>query len=372
LREQLRSRERERQREITLEQGYEARNEFVERQLRGKLLVRFSELEMPPKDATRQGQVQWYLAPHASKETALQDWFLFINNINVHSGKHIHQGGLCLYVLDGQGYTVVDGVREDWEPGDLVTLPIRVGGVEHQHFQAVPGTTCRWLAFIYLPQFDFVASGIKQVENSADYALLIGKTDASGDATPYNPTRNFTGWMRDSFGDAPISEGGFNGYADLVRRRNAERQRLERAKCVVRASEVPWELNPQGSTQWYLHPGLDEPAIKGYVFYRQRIPLRSHSGKQRHQGGLIIYFHQGRGHTMMDGERFEWVAGDVLQLPLRADGVAFQHFNDGQEPALIAACEPNYVDSLGVDRGSGWIQLENCPEYDRMVMEARR
>jgi hypothetical protein len=51
---------------------------------------------------------------------------------------------------------------------------------------------------------------------------------------------------------------------------------------------------------------------------------------------------------------------------LRPDGVVFQHVNDSRGPARLIACEPNYLEALGTDRGSGFIQLENCPEYDRL------
>jgi gentisate 1,2-dioxygenase len=42
----------------------------------------------------------------------------------------------------------MDGVRLDWEAGDLMILPLKPGGVEHQHFNADPNEPCKWLAFI--------------------------------------------------------------------------------------------------------------------------------------------------------------------------------------------------------------------------------
>jgi len=60
-----------------------------------------------------------------------------------------------------------------------------------------------------------------------------------------------------------------------------------------------------------------------------------------------------------------WQAGDIVQLPLRPDGVIFQHFNeDSENPVQLVAVEPNVVDALGLDLGSGFEQLENCPEYE--------
>jgi len=45
-------------------------------------------------------------------------------------------------------------------------LPIKPGGVEHQHFNINPGSECRWIAFSYMPFFDHVASEFTQTEVS--------------------------------------------------------------------------------------------------------------------------------------------------------------------------------------------------------------
>jgi gentisate 1,2-dioxygenase len=91
---------------------------------------------------------------------------VFSHDLKTQSGKHRHQGGLVIYVITGKGYSVVDGERVDWQAGDLLLLPIKPGGVEHQHFNLQPGADCRWIAFSYMPFFDHVASEFTQTENS--------------------------------------------------------------------------------------------------------------------------------------------------------------------------------------------------------------
>ena len=115
---------------------------------------------------TRQGKLKYFLDPVTFKNTPLQHWRVFIHEIRTRSGKHRHQGGLVIYVLDGKGYSVVDGERVDWQAGDLLLLPIKPGGVEHQHFNLQPGQDCRWIAFSYMPFFDHVASEFTQTELS--------------------------------------------------------------------------------------------------------------------------------------------------------------------------------------------------------------
>jgi quercetin dioxygenase-like cupin family protein len=88
-------------------------------------------------------------------DTPLQNRSVFTHEVRKISGKYRHQGELVIYVIDGKGYSVVDGERVDWEKGDLVLLPILVllpmkpGGVEHQHFNLDPEKPALWMAFIH-------------------------------------------------------------------------------------------------------------------------------------------------------------------------------------------------------------------------------
>ncbi len=140
---------------------YAARRAIVE----GKVVIKGKEL---PWETTRQAILKFYLH-HDVKDAAVADWLFFLQDIRNISGKHRHQGGLCLYVVEGTGWTTVDGVRHDWEEGDLILLPVKPEGVVHQHFNAHPGTPCKWLAMIYLPFVNSFGAELEQKENAPDY-----------------------------------------------------------------------------------------------------------------------------------------------------------------------------------------------------------
>ena len=100
--------------------------------------------------------------------------------------------------------------------------------------------------------------------------------------------------------------------------------------------------------------------------YRQEIPPGSRSGRVKFQGEQVIYVIEGRGHTLIDGVKHPWKAGDVINLPLRRDGIVVQHFNlEKDKPAKFICVEPNWFACTTVDRSSGYEQLENAPEYKR-------
>ena len=100
--------------------------------------------------------------------------WMFVHDIRSHSGRHRHQGGLALFVLEGKGYTTVDGVRHDWEKGDLILLPIKENGVEHQHFNLDPDKPSRWLALAPLPLWDQLGWELTQVEEHPDWKGRTG------------------------------------------------------------------------------------------------------------------------------------------------------------------------------------------------------
>lgn len=153
-------------------------------------------------------------------------------------------------------------------------------------------------------------------------------------------------------------------YDALIKRRDAERERTQRSIFVISGADLPVENTPQGLLRWYMHPDKPDTAHMAEIFYAQEIPPGSRSGRQKSQGGMVIFFSHGRGYTMMEGIRYDWEAGDLLQLPYREEGVVVQHFNASEtEPAGLVAAEPNLVAALGVDRGAGFEQLAPAPEY---------
>jgi gentisate 1,2-dioxygenase len=145
--------------------------------------------------------------------------------------------------------------------------------------------------------------------------------------------------------------------------RDRQRKSLRDGAWIIRGAEVPWEKNDQGKMQWYLHPAIEGAAIRSMMFLRQEIAPGSRSGMQRSPGGQVLYVIQGRGYTMLDDDRHDWEAEDVINIPIRQEGVDVQHVNlDPVEPVILIQAELNLVDLLGVDRGSMLEQVEKAPE----------
>jgi gentisate 1,2-dioxygenase len=154
-----------------------------------------------------------------------------------------------------------------------------------------------------------------------------------------------------------------NLFDRLLALRDVQRTRQAQATWMIRGDELPWEVNAHGKMQWYLHPCIAYSAVQTNLFYRQEIPAGSRSGLQRHGGDAVFYMLDGEGYTEVNGVRHAWKAGDVMTLPALADGVIYRHVNTGAAPARLIGVERNLVHTVGVDRQSGFEELQPCPEY---------
>jgi hypothetical protein len=148
-----------------------------------------------------------------------------------------------------------------------------------------------------------------------------------------------------------------------MERASAERTRRGAAKNVVTRGELPVETTPFGSLRWYLNPSLPGISTQALYFCELEIPVGSRSGKLRHQGGIIQLVAAGRGYTEFDGRRHEWDTNDVIALPIRPEGIVFQHFNAGEKPVRMIVSWPNLDSATGPEMGVALEVLEMSPDY---------
>ncbi|HLC26965.1 MAG TPA: cupin domain-containing protein [bacterium] len=139
--------------------------DMLHRAENGKVHLKAKEI---PWERNRHALLRYYLHP-LIKDTCLPTMQVFENVISQHGGMHRHQGGVVIFVMEGRGYSLVDGQRYDWEAGDLLLLPMKPGGVDHQHFNLEPDKPSRWLAFISNSFREHTGYEIVQVQESPEW-----------------------------------------------------------------------------------------------------------------------------------------------------------------------------------------------------------
>ena len=95
----------------------------------------------------------------------------------------------------------------------------------------------------------------------------------------------------------------------------------------------PWPQLGEGVNGLYLR-FADYQMTDGRLV---ELPPGGRTDRQRHLYEATVFFLNGRGHTVIRQEgakpqRLDWSAGSLFSVPLN---VAYQHFNDGSEPARL-------------------------------------
>ena len=67
--------------------------------------------------------------------------------------KHGHVNEAAFYILDGRGYEIHDGIRYDWQAGDIAIVH---NNCVHQHFNGDPDKPARLLVLKSKPMFLFL------------------------------------------------------------------------------------------------------------------------------------------------------------------------------------------------------------------------
>jgi gentisate 1,2-dioxygenase len=164
----------------------------------------------------------------------------------------------------------------------------------------------------------------------------------------------------------PYSEKSDDLLEWLYQLRDRQRQHQGKGTWLIKGSELPWENNRQGKMKWFLHPALDNTAIRSMIVFEQEIPPGGRSGAQKTPGGSVLYILEGKGYTLLDGVRHDWQAEDLVNIPIRREGVVVQHVNtDPRRHVRFVSADLNLVDILGVDRGAEFAQVEPAPDWDK-------
>ncbi len=305
-------------------------------------------------ERNRHALLGYYLHPFIT-DTALHSMQLFQNVITQHGGMHRHQGGVVIFVVEGQGYTIADEEKVEWESGDLILLPMRPGGVAHQHVNTDPDKPSRWLAFI---------SNAFREPTGYEIVQLVDAPEWQKDSpAQISPVTGAPAQQPRPGAPAPAAEKRRpqNLLDELFAMRDEFRERNRNGLKVVRGKDLPWEVNAQGKMKWYVHPRKADTCTKTFVLYVQEIPPGGHSGKQKVPGGIAHVVLNGRMTAVVDQKRYECTQWDCIALPIKHRGVEYQFFNpDPNVPCRFIAGSPNFYEILGLDMGSEFEQLENA------------
>jgi quercetin dioxygenase-like cupin family protein len=288
-------------------------------------------------------------------------------------GVHRHISAPTLFCLEGRGWERNDDVRYDFEEHDLLIVPPYT---VHQH-----GGDDELRAVIYVPETGRVhhlmgltwreqhklsekptfPEGTKPLyegDKLVGYRILKGVLGIEEDldvmlgAEPrreetFRARRESRSWT------GPVA----NTYDRYLKLMCDEAELCRTVDHVVRSRSQDWELTRHGLLKWFVHPDTATASKQKWI-YMQEIPARSRSGRHRHVAEELLLVIHGRGYDLHDGQRWDWKQGDLICVPTMTD---HQHFNTGDEPALLLSTMPSHYTFLGL---GGIEQIADAPEYE--------
>jgi mannose-6-phosphate isomerase-like protein (cupin superfamily) len=288
-------------------------------------------------------ELEWVETPQdyrialmAGPENGFRTWGTEITIADIpgghHTGKHEH-GEEGIYIVEGEGFSVVNGMRFDWSQGSVLWMPF---GSQHQHFNT--GTeNARYLSFTALHLEHFAGLGrIDQWEVKGfsdtpvdDPASMDGKDDRG---------RRISIHMADAPMLTSDPEGGHT---------HDDKEELE-----TPIETVPGEANPDrqqltgGHRDWsrgymrrYNQAGEDQGWKNMEIEISNsmgEMPGR-HGGKHAHMEAFL-YIIDGEGYTVVDGEKVPWKKGSLVHV--QGPQTQHQHFNTGDKPTAQLRLAP--------------------------------
>ena len=230
-----------------------------------------------------------------------------------HTGKHSH-GEEAIYILQGQGFSVLDGLRYDWETGSCLFMPY---GSAHQHFNT-GGETARYVSVTAFPLERFVGiAKILQHEEAGETATdeVAGIPPAPSELHPEY------GRIVLKLKDAPVVTADEAG-AYYSKREDEYTRSLPKE---MRTAGIPWHRSRSVSLM-----SAPENKFKSREVFISSILCDEpgmHSGKHGHMEALL-YVLQGEGYSIIDGKTVSWKRGTLLQV--QGPQTVHQHFNTGK------------------------------------------
>jgi uncharacterized cupin superfamily protein len=230
-----------------------------------------------------------------------------------HTGKHKH-GEEALHIVEGSGFSIVNGVRYDWAKCSTMVLPF---GSEHQHFNTGP-VPARYFSVLSVHLEHFVG-----VHRTVQFEHC-GPTTASPDAPASADGLDERGRrivLR--LEQAPVHLGGEGGKPPptiepgkpLVLGTREGMKRMGGAHMAKRTELMRWGTQTNGFQ-------IQEQEISDILTDSPH----SYGGTHAHMEA-ILYILDGTGHSIIDGEEVPWKKGSCLQVP--GPQTVHQHINDG-------------------------------------------
>jgi len=234
---------------------------------------------------------------------------------------HRHTVEAIIYFLKGHGHSIIDGVRYDWEAGDLLSVPMFSW---HRHINDGKEEVLR-IASTTNPLSISLGQAVYEDERHPEFWVFAQEgQDAQKTLIP-------GGTGNGNVVDGSADTGAAKLYAEQVAFAMKEEKLRRESKVLVKKNAIKLERTAMGNMAYVVDPriGFHSKALAVVV---AEVPVGKRSGAHRHLYDEIDLVEKGQGRIVVDDKEYEFNTGDVLSIPVFA---WHQYFNTGNEPLRI-------------------------------------
>ncbi len=228
---------------------------------------------------------------------------------------HRHTVEAVIHILDGHGYSVIDGVKYPWEAGDSICVPVfgwhrhvNESGRDLLYVAATTGPFSMAMGIAIYEEEEYPEYWVfAQKSKEAMETLIPGGAEGPAERSriDFDPDR----WkpLNDTI-DAERSAAELY-YEQLTYAREEEKRRRA-GKVIARGKELRFGSTPMGRMAYVVDPRLGYH-VKLLSTLIAEIPPGKHSGAHRHIYEEVNYVLSGEGYSIIEDQKVEWKKGDT-------------------------------------------------------------
>lgn len=266
-----------------------------------------------------------------SPETGFRTWGTTTMTAEIpvggHSGAHKH-GEEAIFIVDGTGYSIVDGLKYEWRRHSCVAIPF---GAVHQHFNTgdVP---VRYLSILSV-HLEHLC-GLHRTIQIERFGMTVKELEVETSPNGLAPNGSRMVLHRE---DAPREAGEGDGVpvpnmADLP---EFDPEHPLILGDVDGMGALPPGLHQGGSkTVGFMSARTSRDGMNDFHVYENEISgvlsaaAHSYNGMHAHMEAHL-YCISGHGYTLVDGEKVTWKKGTAWWVP--GPQTPHRHFNEADE-----------------------------------------
>ena len=210
------------------------------------------------------------------------------------ASSHRHSASAIRFIMEGTGaYTVVDGHKMTLGANDFVLTP---NGTWHEHAVSPEGTPCIWQDGLDIPFVNAMEANFYEVHPDLSQAVTYPVDD-----------------MTKTWGNPGLTPGSGNwtrGYSPMFKY-----EWLPTYDALTKYASCSDGSPFDGVLMEYVNPTTNGPVMRTLGASMQLLRPGEHTQAHRHTGSFLYHVAKGRGHSIINGQRYDWQERDIFCVP---------------------------------------------------------